>query len=342
MKLSAIPALQALVRGRRAAAAMSPEERAVWENLHAEERVSPARANKYAAALTGSALPLMTDLDTFAWRHRAAYLEHAVFLEKTEPQVPDTFDLALNGANHWPGIDDDVALYRLEDLSFALGTCGVDAVELQQAIEVANSSATDMPSRDRARAVLLRVTDAWNEGRDRRPLFATTHDEVAALLAAPGASWADALRDDLGLGHYDPKPGAPVAVILMRYTVREVRQCKVAGAQAFCIPTVLDGTVNPCFVPTPIPGPAASGSAWQMGRAINLGATSESDYADRMRAELVHSYVDYRPEHLVRWGLISQPVRRNLAQLRTFHLSWLRLLTDRDAPNPFDTDLAHV
>lgn len=302
MKLSAIPALQALVRGRRAAAAMSPEERAVWENLHAEERVSPARANKYAAALTGSALPLMTDLDTFAWRHRAAYLEHAVFLEKTEPQVPDTFDLALNGANHWPGIDDGVVLYRLEDLSFALGTCGVDAVELQQAIEVANLSATDIPSRDRdrARAVLLRVTDAWNEGRDRRPLFATTHDEVAALLAAPGASWADALRDDLGLGHYDPKAGAPVAVILMRYTVREVRQCKEAGAKAFCIPTVLDGTVNPCFVPTPIPGPAASGSAWQMGRAINLGATSESDYADRMRAELVHSYVDYRPEHLVR------------------------------------------
>lgn len=340
--ISGMPALQALVRARRTLTTLTPEERAVWENLHAEERVSPARASKYTTAINGSVLPALNDLDAFTTRHKNAYLEKAVHLDKAEPQLPDTFDAALNGANHWPGIDDDVALYRLEDPSFAVGGSGVDVMELQQAIDLAHDVSADGSSRGHARAVLNRVTDNWNDRRDRRPSFATTHDEIAALLAAPGTGWAEALRDELGLGHYDPKLGAPITVILMRYTVREVRQCKAAGVQAFCIPTMLDGTVNPCFVPTPVPGLAAKGSEWQMGRAINLAATSESDYGTRMRAELVHSYVDYRPEHLVRWGFISRPVRRNLAQLRTFHLSWLRLLTDRDTGAPFDTDLAHV
>jgi hypothetical protein len=126
-------------------------------------------------------------------------------------------------------------------------------------------------------------------------------------------------------------------VLLLRYTVREVRQCKAAGGSAFCMPTVLDGTVNPYFFPRPRPGAGAPGSDRQVGRAVNLAATSESDYA--MRLELVHSYVDYRPDHLVRWGLISRPVSADLAQLRGFHLSWLRLETERDT---FGCDLIHV
>ena len=219
----------------------------------------------------------------------------------------------------------------------------MDAAELQAAIDTRQSATADPDARSSALVILQRVTEAWNKQRDRRPLFATTHDELAALLAGAGDDWPHLLRDELGLGHYNPLPGRPVTVLLMRYPVREVRQCKAAGKQAFCIPTVLDGALNPHFVPTPLPGPSAAGSPWQMGRAINLAARSETDYENKMRAELVHSYVDYRPEHLDRWGVISRPTRCDLAQLRGFHLSWLRLLTDRDAPNPpFDTDLAHV
>lgn len=340
MDLSTLPALQALIRSRLGAVAgIPPDERAVWENLHAEERASPQRGALYAAAVNS---PALADLSAFTLRHKG-YLEQAVNLEKAEPEVPHTFDAALNGGNHWAGIDDNVALYRLEDLSFALEGSGVDAAELQAAIDTQRSTSADPDARNGALAVLQRVTIAWNDRRDRRPLFATTQDEVAALLADAGDEWPHALRDELGLGHYNPLPGRPVTVLLMRYTVREVRQCKAAGRQAFCIPTVLDGAVNPHFVPTPLHGPGAAGSPWQMGRAINLAATSESDYESRMRAELVHSYVDYRPEHLDRWGVISRQVQCDLAQLRGFHLSWLRLLTDRDAPNPpFDTDLSHV
>ena len=293
----------------------------------------------YAGAFNGDAL---ADLGALTLRHKG-YLEQSVNLDKDEVDVPHTFDAALNSANHWAGIDDNVVLYRLEDLSFALQGLNLDAAELQAAIDTRRSASADVDARSRAQAVLERVTSAWNQRRDRRPLFASTHDEVAALLSDAGQDWPHALRDELGLGHYNPQPGRPVTVLLMRYPVSEVRQCKAAGKQAFCIPTVLDGALNPHFVPTPLPGPSAAGSPWQMGRAINLAARSETDYENKMRAELVHSYVDYRPEHLDRWGVISRPTRCDLAQLRGFHLSWLRLLTDRDAPNPpFDTDLAHV
>jgi hypothetical protein len=318
---------------------LPPDERAVWENLHAEERISSQRLASFASVVN---VPRLADLGAFTARHKQ-YLEQAVNLDKAEPAVPHTFDPRLNGGNHWAGIDENVVLYRLEDMSFALDGSGVDAAELQGAIDTQRYPSVSADDRRNAQAVLQRVVSSWNDRRDRRPLFATTHDEVAALLDDAGNDWPHALRDELGLGHYNPLPGRPVTVMLMRYTVREVRLCKAAGAQAFCIPTVLDGAVNPHFVPTPLPGPGASGSPWQMGRAINLAATSESDYETRMRAELVHSYVDYRPEHLDRWGVISRQLRCDLAQLRSFHLSWLRLLTDRDAPNPpFDTDLAHV
>jgi hypothetical protein len=312
---------------------MPAEEQAVFENFGAEERVSDARQALYADAMRGAAF---AELGGFKQGHQTRYLDERLFLDKGVAEVPDAFDAALNGANFWPGIDDDVALYRLEAVSFALGGSGVDDLQdLKTAIDRRTSN--DPDERDAARLVLQRVTDQWNGRRDRRPSFATTEDEIKPLLTDSGDDWANAARDHLGLGHFNPQPGRVEAVLLLRYTVREVRRCKAAGGSAFCIPTVLDGNVNPYFFPTPRPGASAPGSDRQVGRAVNLAATSESDYA--MRLELVHSYVDYRPDHLVRWGLISRPVSADLAQLRGFHLSWLRLETERDT---FGCDLIHV
>jgi hypothetical protein len=149
MDLSTLPALQALIRSRLAAASvMHPDERAVWENLHAEERVSSHRGALYAAAVNGSAL---ADLGDFTLRHKG-YLEQSVNLEKTEPGVPHTFDVALNGANHWTGIDENVVLYRLEDLTFALDGSGVDAAELQSAIDTRRSTSAGLDARSGALA----------------------------------------------------------------------------------------------------------------------------------------------------------------------------------------------
>ena len=108
MDLSTIPAVEALIRSRRDAPALPAAERAVWENLHTEERISSQRGALYAAAVNGVAL---ADLGAFTLRHEG-YLEKSVNLDQAETGVPHSFDAGLNGGNHWAGIDDNVVLYR--------------------------------------------------------------------------------------------------------------------------------------------------------------------------------------------------------------------------------------
>lgn len=331
--LSAIPPLEALIRARRSDAALADTDRAVLENFCAEERVSDERLKVFSASVGAGPWSYMGD---FRQAHERLYLPERQQRDKAGPDVPDTFDGVLNGSNDWPNIDDNVALYRVESVSFALRGSGIDESELLRAIELHGSP--NPVTREAARLVLQRLADNWNARRDRRPLFATTEDELADVIAVAGSDWPDALRDHLGLGHFNPIPGRQETVLLMRYTVREVRQCKAAGVSGFSIPTVLDGPLNPFFSPTPHPGTGAVLSDFQVGRTVNLKSVlNESEYC--MGLELIHSYVDYRPEHLFRYGSISRPLAANLAQLRAFHLAWLRLDTDRDT---FGCDLSHV
>lgn len=195
---------------------------------------------------------------------------------------------------------------------------GVDSAELEQAVVSGD------------RTILAKVCDAWNKQRDRRPAFATTEIAVDDILDAAGADWPHTLRDNLGLGHFDPIPGSPpVPVLLLRYTVGEVMQDKKAGVSGFAIPTMIDGRLNPFFFPTPKPNPGSEAAQYEVGRVVNLAqVANQSDY--KMGLELVHSFVAYRPEHLWRMGYISRPITSDLSTLRSFHLDWLRLNTDRD------------
>lgn len=330
MDLANVMSLQSLIRTRRADHALSPTERAVYENFAAEERVVDDRLKRYGRAFGNAPLP---NLDAFWKHHRTRYLDEHQFVEKDDGAVPDTFDATFNGSNFWAGIDGNVVLYRLEQVSWALKGSSVEQAELEHNVSEATAKLGAMP--ETARALLQRVADEWNERRNLYPSFATTSDEVADLLAEP--DWANRLRDHLGLGHLNPAPGRTEAVLLMRYTVEEVRAARAARTQGFCIPTVLDGTINPCFFPTPAHAGTA-GVIYEQGRAVNLApVSSESDY--RMGLELIHSYLDYRPEHIVRWGQISRPYQADLAQVRRWHLSWLQLNCDRE---DFACELDHV
>lgn len=330
MDLANIVSLQSLIRRRRIEPALPVSERAIYENFAIEERVADARLQRYGSALGHTSLP---DLNTFWQQHRTRYLDEHQFVEKDEGTVPDTFDAKINRLNLWDGIDDNVVLYRLEEVTWALKGSSVDQAELERSVREATAQPGPMP--DTARTLLQRVVDEWNDRRNLYPSFATTADEVAALLVEP--DWANRLRDHLGLGHLNPVSNPPIAVLLMRYTVKEVRSARAARTQGFCIPTVLDGTLNPCFFPTPARSGTA-GAVYEQGRAVNLApAHTESDYS--MGLELVHSYLDYRPEHIVRWGLISRPHQADLAQWRRWHLNWLQLNCDRD---DFACELNHV
>lgn len=320
--------LQALIRLRRVDANLLPTHRAVLENFLMEERVQPQRLQVFAAAV---GLGPWLDVDAFGAVHRADYLRQRIDLDQGDPAIPDTFDVGLNGSNFWSGIEENLALYRLEAASFALRGCGVDDAELERAVGVRNRPAATPAQINAADTVLERVCESWNLGRHRRPAFATTEPEIEHLLHGPGDDWPHALRDHLGLGHLSPLPARePIKVLLTRYTVKEVRDgARQAGHGGFCIPTVLDGPINPFFFPTPLPTATSPAAPQRCGRALNLRASAtQSDYA--MGLELIHSFVPYRPEHLVRWGLVSRPLAVDLLALRGFHLDWLRLETERD------------
>lgn len=330
MDMASVVPLQSLVRSRRSDPVLSAEERAVYENFAIEERVADGRMQKYGRAFGSAPLP---SLDVFWQQHRIRYLNEHQFVEKDDGSVPDTFDATLNGPNFWTAIDDNVVFYRLEQVSWALKGSSVDLAEFE--IAVRESTARPGTSSYTARSVLQRVLAEWNERRNLFPSFATTSDEVTSLLAE--SDWADRVRDHLGLGHLNPVAGRTEAVLLMRYTAKEVRAASAARIQGFCIPTVLDGTINPYFFPTPTHA-GAGGAVYEQGRAVNLAPSlTESDY--RMGLELIHSYLDYRPEHIARWGLITRPHQADLSQLRRWHLSWLQLNCDRD---DFACELNHV
>ena len=293
-----------------------------------EERVQPLRQQAFATAIgSGSWL----DVDALAAAHRNFYLHERIDLEHSDPAVPDTFDAHLNGSNVWSGIEENLALYRLEAVSFALKGSGVDETDLEHAVVGRNRTGATPAQVNAADTVLERLCDAWNLGRHRRPAFATTEPEIDHLLHDPGDDWPHALRDHLGLGHLSPlATSAPIQVLLMRYTVKEVRDAATkVGHGGFCIPTVLDGPINPYFFPTPLPSATAPAAPQRCGGALNLRASAtQSDYA--MGLELIHSFVAYRPEHVVRWGLVSRPLAVDLPVLRGYHLDWLRLDTERD------------
>lgn len=320
--------LQELIRRRRVDAVLLPTHRATLENFVMEERVQPLRQQAFATAIgSGSWL----DVDALAAAHRNFYLHERIDLEHSDPAVPDTFDAHLNGSNVWSGIEENLALYRLEAVSFALKGSGVDETDLEHAVVGRNRTGATPAQVNAADTVLERLCDAWNLGRHRRPAFATTEPEIDHLLHDPGDDWPHALRDHLGLGHLSPlATSAPIQVLLMRYTVKEVRDAATkVGHGGFCIPTVLDGPINPYFFPTPLPSATAPAAPQRCGGALNLRASAtQSDYA--MGLELIHSFVAYRPEHVVRWGLVSRPLAVDLPVLRGYHLDWLRLDTERD------------
>ena len=131
MDMESVVPLQSLVRSRRSDTALSAEERAVYENFAIEERVADGRLQKYGRAFGSAPLP---SLDVFWQQHRIRYLNEHQFVEKDDGSVPDTFDVTLNGPNFWTGIDDDVVLYRLEQVSWALKGSSVDLAEFEIAV----------------------------------------------------------------------------------------------------------------------------------------------------------------------------------------------------------------
>ena len=142
------------------------------------------------------------------------------------------------------------------------------------------------------------------------------------------ADWADKLRDRFGLAHHNPSAPAGIAVLVLRYPIRDVLRVRSTdrSSRLLVVPNVLDGPHSPAFCPAP------QGSV--EGHTIEL-----SSRYNLPRREVVHPPVDFRARHVLRVGDIRRPVPADLATARGLHLVYLQerctrpdyaLGTDRD------------
>lgn len=321
MDIALLPTITAYANAMLSDPTTDTSERARIENLLIEERVSASGLNLYGNHLNGSPI---SDLDDWNDRHKK-FVDAEIAIDPLNPYIPWTFR-PENAANLLPLVDRRINLVRVED---ARWPCSLNNTTFEVvSAHIAALSSADRNQQDAAENFLLRFVATWNAERDKRPLFATTELEIDDILQDTSPAWAERLRDRLGLGHLSPAAGtAPIPVFVMRYPLEEIYAAHSDKGEP-AIPTLLDGTLNDFFFPSPIPGPGADTNPC-LGHSLNLAAVaSENDY--KLGVELLHKRIDYQPEHFFRTGIIANPFTMPLERARRFHLPWLRLYRDRE------------
>lgn len=241
---------------------------------------------------------------------------HAVYVQERikgrKPFVPETF-IDLNVEAQTDAIADDLLILRLEDLRRPLADQKLELRDLRDWQDIASGRRLKKHvSKAQAQARLDEFLEHWNDQRDFRPAFAAFEHELGSAAALATRDWPHLLRDRLGLAHYDGTDRVPVALMAIKAT--EVRSAATSHAAAsFARPTVLDGTMNQYFFPTP--------------KTMSFGATLDLNPGTTwtFTSEILHFPVDYRPEHLVALGEISVTTPSHcLRGLRDRHLTGLQ------------------
>jgi hypothetical protein len=235
-----------------------------------------------------------------------------------EISCPETFRFLDPEAPFLP-TDSRVHLIRVESLEFVSRRGNVDPGELRRIAE----AALGLRDSDAVRR-LNDILQDWERVIDARPVFAGFWDEAVDLFGETPADdppgWADALRDSLGLLHYDPGTrGGAIEILVFRYPVAAVPRLKglERDRRPLVPPTVLDNTSSPAFLPAP------RGSL--TGHVIDLSAQAGS-----LRREVLHPGVPFEAKHLWRVGTITRPVDpANLSVARGLHLWMVREASGR-------------
>jgi hypothetical protein len=321
MDLTGLPTLATYTTAKRPDDGLVPSEPIRIENVLVEERVPPAGLDLYANYVGKQSI---SDLNEWNSQHKDFVVDE-IEISATDVKDPWTFRYE-NSDNQLPLVDQRLILVRVESAAWPCDLNGATFEIVRD--HIAAMASPDKAKKQTAHDFLIRFLAIWNAKRDKRPLFATLEIEVADILQDPNPAWAEALRDRLGLGHYSPVPGAPpVPIFLMCYPLQVVYDAH-ANHGAPAVPTMLDGSLNDFFFPSPVPGPNGDQNPC-LGHALNLKAiTAVNNY--KMGIELLHKCIDYQPEHLFRAGEIALPFTMPVMRARQFHLPWLRLYRDRD------------
>jgi hypothetical protein len=301
----------------------APRSGFVARNFILDEGVWPERADSYH---TSSAVADHGDYASWKARH-GAYLKESVqrvhWEEPLDPHdgdvCPETFRFP---DRHTPfdSTDRNLHLIRLERAETVADLIKVAPSRL---LSVANEALTNPTG---ARADLEDLLIKWFEAKDGRPVycgfFADLEEDLAADL------WADALRDRLGLAHFDPgEIGKPIDILVFKYPVSQVS--RLAGAAShtrpLVPPTVLDGDFSEAFCPAPTGG--------LTGHVVNLDWNDLEERRLRnaaLRREVLHPKTRLLAKHLFRVGRIEKPVDfENLPLARAAHLEQVRTASGR-------------
>ena len=270
-------------------------QHAIGDNYDFEERVGAARLAGFERDAAGKDLLIAHDRHVKT-RVQGARREH----------VPVTFTLDNKTALWLSDVEPNQKIVRLECIDYQLSK--ILRTDPFEAVEQAIRSPRD-------EVLIQHFLDTWLDFPGARPAFVAFKSEVDDELRRP--DWLLRLRNRLGLGHYDPKPGQRMSFALMEYRAEDVlaefAPARAGGAErAFAMPTVLDSRPSAFFFPSPSELPS--------GFAADLGETPGP-----MIRELLHVRLTYRPHHLVRVGQLVGPLPPvPLATVRDRHLDTVR------------------
>ncbi|MDQ1351634.1 MAG: hypothetical protein QG657_1939 [Acidobacteriota bacterium] len=282
------------------------EKRIIAENFLLEERLTEQREDSYETHQ-----PSPSDLKSWKNKHEN-YLESKIHIR---PGTPETFT-PVNHVNLFPSLEETQYLVRLENADRVKRFFGGTLDEMMKVFKEYLKNPQDVGKRNIVKDIIYK----WNRDRDLRPLFAGFWGEVKDIFEDAAGNrindknWANRLRDRFGLGHMTPIEGAPIPVLLFHYPVMDIPQPDPNNTKKFAVPTVLDGRLSPFFCPTPKKG-------WTEGQALDLSEGDDGDYS--INSEILHYHIEYKPEHLLMAGWITQPPGRVLEKARKIHMELL-------------------
>ena len=289
------------------------EKRCISENFILEDRLTKEREHSYKEHLK-------YPINNNGWIvGHEEYLEQKIYVKILG--TPETFT-SINIPNLILDFDIDQYLVRLENVGRLTRLHG-DTVD--EMMSLFNKFIKDHNDSENMR-IIEDIFSKWNKKRDHRPVFAGFWGDVkdiftdAADNRIEDEDWANRLRDRLGVGHMDPINNEPIPVLMFRYRVKDVipyHPDRKDKKRYFAVPTVLDGELSPYFCPTPKRG-------WNSGLALNLTEVDENAYC-----EMLHRFIEYKPEFLYSAGWITRPPGKALGKARKIHLAlyWTILKT---------------
>lgn len=275
-------------------------------NYEFETRLTDRRRQAYESYCAGQSV---SDQTSWSNAHKA-FVEARI--KGRKPFVPDTFG-DINADAQTDAIADDLLILRIEDLRRPLADQKLELTDLRAWLDIARGRLLKKDVNPaRAQARLEEFLDNWNGQRDFRPAFAAFEHELGSADNLAAGDWPHLLRNRLGLAHYDGTERVPVA--LMGIKPAEVRAAAARQvAASFARPTVLDGTLNSYFFPTP--------ADFRFGATLDL----DPGAAWTFTSEILHFPVDYLPRHLIALGEISVSLPPHcLRALRDRHLKGLQ------------------